>query len=265
MTSLPIGYGVKVCPGCHQKNCVPPDLVAELKSLGIEKPVGSLDDPRLRYPEMLIHDGWKREETESGIRYQKSGQDCSQSIDFGEDRWRRITTRLPERTQVVQMTLEGRVQQWVESGQVPQLDAKVGRARSHFESFEETGELYVPNYQRSLTPAEVDGYKTDLEDTLAQLRGLDESEADRARPFPGEVNTEQTQARFWQTPCGWQLSRLEEDTVSVSRSNGRQVWAVSSEPGGQVTALYLDLAEPAKSYEQVGQPVPEPPCHWEDY
>ena len=113
-TTSRIGYGVKVCPGCKERNCVPPDLVAELKSRGIQKPVGSLEDPRLRYPEMLLHHGWKREENELGVTYSVEGDSCTQTVDFGEDRWRRITTRLPDRTQVVQMTLDGKVEQWVE-------------------------------------------------------------------------------------------------------------------------------------------------------
>ena len=78
--------------------------------------------------------------------------------------------------------------------------------RDQFESFEATGELFGSHYHRSVSPDEVGSHREEFEEALANLKQLDESDLDQARPYPGEVNSNDLQGRFWQTPCGWQLS-----------------------------------------------------------
>ncbi|MCA9792141.1 MAG: hypothetical protein KC910_10115 [Candidatus Eremiobacteraeota bacterium] len=261
MTSAPIGYGVKVCPGCKERNCVPPDLVEKLRGLGFHKPVGSLADPRLQYPELFLIDGWQRVETESGVRYEKEGDGCSQSVDFGEDKWRRITTRFPDHKQIVGMSLNGRVQQWVESEAVPALDGNLHWARPDFESFEASGELMVGHDQRGLSPAEALKLAAEFRQSLAQLHQQDQTPVDTAK-YPGEVRTEDTQARFWGTPCGWKMSRYDHDgnQLTMASSDGLHLWAVQAQVEGPMRAVYLDLQNPGQSYEQMGAAGPDLEC-----
>ncbi len=261
LASPTIGYGEKICRGCQQPNCIPEDVVQDLTSHGIRRPVASLMDPRLSFPELFLKDGWRRTETEAGVRYSCEAGEASQSVDFGESRWRRVVSRLPERTQVVQMTLDGRVQQWVQSDSLPALDASLRQLETHYDAFRESGELLMECEERPLSPTEALARKAAFRSEMDSLHQLDESEADQARPFPGEVRTDTVQGRFWGSPCGWQMSRWEQttQTTTIARSNGFEVWSVESD-GRQIRATYINELEPETSFEQRGLLDQDPEC-----
>lgn len=246
MNTPSIGYGTEVCAGCAHPNCVPADVVASMREHGISRPIENLTDPRLRYPEMLIMQGWERETAGEISCYHKSGEGCSQTVEFGEGRWRRVVSDLGERRHTVEMGPTGRSRQWIESARLPELNESLARERAFFDAFQASQPL--PGQPQSVpAPAEL---AQSYRDRLDRLERVDESPADQAAGCPGEVVLEDTQARFWETPCGWELSELDrqDGKLHQARAFGAEIWAVESAPGEPPRAFYLNLEEPERSF-----------------
>lgn len=62
---------------------VPVDLLAALRSKGMECPLRGINDPRLDYPELLIGGGWTREPLDDGYAYHRTVAEDEAS----GDRW----------------------------------------------------------------------------------------------------------------------------------------------------------------------------------
>ncbi len=251
MSTKAIGYGVEVCAGCVRPNCVPPDVVSELRERGVSRPVSSLSDPRLSYPEMFLMQQWDRTTDGPISLYSKQGDGCSQTVEFGEERWRRITTDLGDRTHIVEMGGNGRSRQWLESARLPELNEGLATTREVFDTFLATGKL------AGGTPPESVNAPQDevalVRARLDRLEAVDESVHDQVPSRPGEVGVkDEFQARYWETPCGWELSEMGmgDGVLRQARSFGQRVWALEKAPEGPVKVLYLDLEQPEKSFRQ---------------
>ena len=118
---------------------MPPDVVAELRERGLFRPVSTLTDPRLSYPEQFLMQDWDRETDGAVSIYRKTGEGCSQSVEFGAGRWRRITSDLGDRKHIVEMSPTGQSRQWLESAALPELDRGLSATRPLFDAFMQTG------------------------------------------------------------------------------------------------------------------------------
>lgn len=249
MNAASIGYGVQVCPGCEVKGCVPKDFIEEMKSAGFNKPVLSFMDPRLSYPEIFLQHGWQRQNIAEGAMYsQKSGK-IEQKVEFGQGRWRRVTTTLADRSHVVEMMPDGRVRQWVESKALPKLDQQLDSTRAQFDAFVESGTLDSGEHQ-FLSPTQVEEYVEQLRSELGTLKGFDESCADQAQGLRGEVALEDgSQSRYWQTPCGWELSSYDpQEGLQIAYEGFGKLWSFETDQQGAATALYIDMESPENSF-----------------
>ena len=246
-----IGYGAEVCAGCASPNCVPPDVVAELRERGLFRPVSTLTDPRLSYPEQFLMQDWDREMEGAVSIYRKTGEGCSQSVEFGAGRWRRITSDLGDRKHIVEMSPTGQSRQWLESAALPELDRGLSATRPLFDAFMQTGASAPEPLEQAAAIAA--RYRAQLD----RLEKADESPADLVPSRPGEVKlADELEARFWETPCGWELSQvgLADGSLLQARAFGPHVWALESRPGEPVRVLYVDQEHPEKSFQATKAP-----------
>lgn len=92
-----------------------PKLVRELEERGFRRPVRTFADPRLRLPELLLMEGWRRS-MDSGqityLNYLEGDLDSGQSIIFHEDETRELRTTVDGVTQILRSTPDGRVQEY---------------------------------------------------------------------------------------------------------------------------------------------------------
>lgn len=93
----------------ERSDCIPPAIVARLEAAGLRKPVASFADPRLRYPNLLLTDGWQRQPEDERVLWRKEAGDCSQTLECTDTGWRSIRSEMGDRVHVLERREDGRV------------------------------------------------------------------------------------------------------------------------------------------------------------
>lgn len=112
-TAPPAMPGPSAAPGQ-----VPGTFIADLKSHGMTAPIRGLCDPRLQYPELLLIDGWDREDPPDGCLYaytyaadasSDGSQRWEQTWQCGKDGSAQLVTRCGHTESVTRRDGQGRI------------------------------------------------------------------------------------------------------------------------------------------------------------
>ncbi|HEY3998303.1 MAG TPA: hypothetical protein VGO93_05525 [Candidatus Xenobia bacterium] len=107
----------RLCAGPPSSDRVPDTLLAALKQHGMSTPIRGLHDPRLDYPELLLIDGWDRQDPPAGclFSYTSAGdpgpgnERWQQGYQVGRDGGCVLTTRCGHTESVIRKDAQGKI------------------------------------------------------------------------------------------------------------------------------------------------------------